>query len=1207
MKKFFLIIGILFLALLAAAEFTVRSEAFGERIRPFIAGPLRDILGADARIGHVRANFLPPYLEVRDVTVPDAQGRETLYVRKATVYLNPVPLLLKKIRLPSITLLQPRIYAERAADGTSNILPLAERIKENLAGARGAPSGYRVLLRTITVRNGEIRLADAATDSRLAITGLNLSARINVAGDRVGVKIRPAPVRLATPAHPAITGFLKASAEYDRGRLRLDFIELKADDAWASVSGDVSPLPDAVLDLKGRIVSGPRMLGKLAAFLKAAPKQKGPRFEASVSVKGALRQPLIDGRLKHSGLFFRGVALADSVLSFRYEGGQLVLGGENWRVAREGKVLALERVKATLGYKKGVLELGDAEITAGDLAVRMQGVVDPESGLNVSLSAESSGEGRTLSSLTLGQLSGRAALGGRLSGDPAAPFFDGTLNAGPLTARKIRFDDVHGRVTYGHGKIALTTVDIRRGSSRYRLDGSLDLRGPEPVYSARLGVIQSDVVSIVAMFYKPLPLILSASGELTFRGTAHDYSGSGRLSLEAGSAYGETFTRGELVASLTTGRISFPRVAAYKKKGTVSATGWIGFDGAYAADLECRDLELAAVDRLAELPLDGLLSLNLHSSGTFTMPAAQASLEVEDLGVRGARLGRLRASAGLRDAQLELNAGLLEDAARLSAHWQLRAPYAWTAEAKIRTGAVNPLSLLGNKGLADRVNLIADGAVTARGEGLALSSLRGEAVFQRIGLVIGEYRIDNESDAVFDLEGGGISVRSLRFSGPGTKLSISGSARIPGRVDLTVNGAANLPLLKLFFREVEHAAGTVDMKLTVRDDWSNPEAAGELRLRGGEIKMKDIPQKFTALNGTFSFAQGRIVTESLTGEMGGGTLGVSGWVQLSGFALRAFSVKTSVDNVTVRYPEGLISTLSGDLYYDGDPAEQTLSGDVVVKRARYDKRIEWKSMLVDLGRGLYQKKKTDIGWIGNTLVNVRFHGADNILFQNNLANVPLEVDLFLRGTVNHPQLLGRIEARKGSVYLRKNDFRILYAAIDFVDPNRMNPVLDIQAETQVREYQIRLAVTGTAERASVTFISDPALNDTDILSLLALGKKGSELIGKETTVGVGEAASFATGQFQDIFERRARSLTGLDRFQVDPYVGQSDTSVPRVTVGKEVVQNKLFVTYSSNVGAAIPEQVFRVEYILNKHFSLVGERNELGNTGGDIKYRFEFD
>ena len=61
--------------------------------------------------------------------------------------------------------------------------------------------------------------------------------------------------------------------------------------------------------------------------------------------------------------------------------------------------------------------------------------------------------------------------------------------------------------------------------------------------------------------------------------------------------------------------------------------------------------------------------------------------------------------------------------------------------------------------------------------------------------------------------------------------------------------------------------------------------------------------------------------------------------------------------MTTRYPEGLASTLSGELSYDGDAAEQSLSGEVQIKRARYDKRVEWKSMLVDMSRGFYQRKK----------------------------------------------------------------------------------------------------------------------------------------------------------------------------------------------------------------------------------------------------------
>ena len=102
--------------------------------------------------------------------------------------------------------------------------------------------------------------------------------------------------------------------------------------------------------------------------------------------------------------------------------------------------------------------------------------------------------------------------------------------------------------------------------------------------------------------------------------------------------------------------------------------------------------------------------------------------------------------------------------------------------------------------------------------------------------------------------------------------------------------------------------------------------------------------------------------------------------------------------------------------------------------------------------------------------------------------MPLDVDIFLRGTVNRLQLLGRIEARNGSVYFRQNEFKIIHASVDFVDPNRVNPVLDIQAEIQVRDYLVRLAVSGTADRAVVTLLSDPQLPDSDILALLALGK-----------------------------------------------------------------------------------------------------------------------
>jgi hypothetical protein len=1207
-KKTLIVIAIILVAVLAAAEFYVQSGAFADRVRASVVGPLKEILGPRAEIGSVRANFIPPYLEVRDISLLDAKDRQAIAVRKVTIYINPLPLLFKKIRLPLITVLEPRIQAERGHDGAINLTPILDRITSQIAQSSSkAPSGYSLMLRTISIRKARLEFKDETSSIRVGVTGLTMSARANLANDRFHVTIRSSEVRVSAPAYPELAGTLKASADYDHGHMHLDSAELKSRDASILLSGDVGPLPEAALDLRAKLRSGPQTINRLTDLLKPSAKQKGSRVEASVIIKGKASDPHIDGNFRFSDFSFRGVTLQEAALTIQYRDHELKLGGEKWLLVKSTRALQIDSITATLGYRQGGLDVRPFEVKAGDLVVHMEGRADPSTGFAMTLSVASSG-GQTLSILTSVPVEGKASLDGNLSGSLTAPVFEGTVMAGPVTVRHVLFNNVRGDIEYREKKIKISSVHIHQQSSRYTFEGMVDFKDREPAYTARLHVLQSDVVGIVALFYKPIPLKMTATGVLSFLGSGPNYySGNGYLAFDAGSAYGESFSRGTIAATLTAGKIAFPQVTFYKGKGMIKGTGWIGFNGTYSADLECRDVNLTAIDHLSGIAVGGDSMLSIHSSGSFSAPTVKASLDVRDLTFRRMTLGSMHAEADIKDGLMNLSADLSEDRAHLLARWELRKPYAWSTEAKIDIDGIDPLLLFGEKNDSGKMRFLAKGSINGQGKGMDLSSVKGEAVFHSVGIIIGDYRIDNESDANISLANGRVIVKSLNFAGPGTRISIAGATRLFSDVDVTFTGNANLSLMKLMYREVEHAAGAAEVKLTIKDKWDSPDVAGVLRLQNGEIKIKDIPQKFMALNGTMTFTQGKIVTDSLTGEMGGGTLGMSGWAQLAGFSLLNFSARATVDNVTVRYPEGLTSTLSGNLYYDGDASTQALSGDITIKHARYDKTIEWKSMMVDIGKGLYQRKKTDVGWIGDTQVNIRFHGAESIVFQNNLAKMQLDVDMFLRGTVNHPQLLGRIEARKGTVYFRKNEFKILSASADFIDPNRMNPVLDIQAETQVREYLIRLAVTGTADRASVTLVSDPPLIDTDILSMLALGKRGTELKGKETGVGVGEAASFATGQFQDVFERRARGLTGLDRFQIDPYVGKSDISVPRVTVGKELVQNKLYFTYSSNVGTTAPEQIFRIEYILNKHFSLVGERNdEMKNNGADIKYRFEF-
>ena len=103
--------------LVIALDYYVQSDAFSARIRPFIISPLQEMLGPGARIGWIKANAIPLYVEVRDIFIPDELSGDTVQVRKVRVYINPFALLLSRISLPTITLLEPRISSTRSTTG----------------------------------------------------------------------------------------------------------------------------------------------------------------------------------------------------------------------------------------------------------------------------------------------------------------------------------------------------------------------------------------------------------------------------------------------------------------------------------------------------------------------------------------------------------------------------------------------------------------------------------------------------------------------------------------------------------------------------------------------------------------------------------------------------------------------------------------------------------------------------------------------------------------------------------------------------------------------------------------------------------------------------------------------------------------------------------------------------------------------------------
>src|SRR5713226_4656971 len=163
-------------------------------------------------------------------------------------------------------------------------------------------------------------------------------------------------------------------------------------------------------------------------------------------------------------------------------------------------------------------------------------------------------------------------------------------------------------------------------------------------------------------------------------------------------------------------------------------------------------------------------------------------------------------------------------------------------------------------------------------------------------------------------------------------------------------------------------------------------------------------------------------------------------------------------------PEALQTEVDLDLTLAAEKGALSLSGDVTVLGGAYREPI---SLATGVMQAL-QSSPTTIqldtpSAIDAMALDVRLTTAEDIVVDNNYAQLGLAADVRIRGTVATPILAGRAEAREGGrIFLGGNVYQIVGSgAIDFANPTRIEPDLAITALTRVAGYNITLNLMGT--------------------------------------------------------------------------------------------------------------------------------------------------
>ena len=396
---------------------------------------------------------------------------------------------------------------------------------------------------------------------------------------------------------------------------------------------------------------------------------------------------------------------------------------------------------------------------------------------------------------------------------------------------------------------------------------------------------------------------------------------------------------------------------------------------------------------------------------------------------------------------------------------------------------------------------------------------------------------------------------------------------------------------------------------------AQPRTLGTLELEGAGLRVRGFPHGVEDVRGRVRFSESAAELEGVEGSLAGGRVTIEGEAAYAQGRLASYDIRPVGRGMALRYPEGTRSLLDAQLRLFGDATRQWITGTVDVRQALYTRRYDVASEL--LGGAHHVLPPADAAsFAEGALLDLHVRAPGTLRIDNNLATLVARADLQVQGTTRAPVITGRAEIERGRLYFQGRTYVVQRGTLDFVNPQRLDPLFDIEAETRIRSYRVTLRLSGTLERVTPTLTSDPPLSSLQILALLA-GQDESEVANLTQTqarekqgllAGTG-AATLAAGRLSESvgLEREAERLFGLNRFSIDPSLlrGTGTPPTARVTVGKRLTPD-LNVLYSQDVRNQ-EERILAIEYNLTDRFSLLLTRTDPGTAKTGVEKGWAFD
>ncbi len=799
---------------------------------------------------------------------------------------------------------------------------------------------------------------------------------------------------------------------------------------------------------------------------------------------------------------------------------------------------------------------------------------------------------------------GQLLVDGTLKGDFTRPFFEGSIS-GEFEHAGFH-PSANGTVSFENDVLRVSNMKIvsRRVSVELQLLADFKKKA---ISDGRLVLSTNDLSVVSAIVRGFEDLTGKMVFELNVGGPFDDPYGGAHLFLSDVRLYGEEIKSAEFDFTIANYCINATRGMLATGRGALNITGLYEWKKKnFALDVKGDPISIRPPEALGTdtLPISGKMAFDMTFSGSVDNPKGSGRIHFRNVVYDSVMFGDHHLDFALVDTLMTVSLTNEAKTSSILGSVSIFGTYPYDATLK--------LSHFEFDRYLSRATGFITGEVSVSGHIANPAATLAEARIDTIFLKHDHGGIQNLTPVVIHLMEGVLDLHPTELSVAGEKLFLQGSMPLDlrtGRVDLWARSSMiELSSIAHLLPGGPRLEGDVQFDIRFQGKPRALDIDGWLSMRDVRFETKHV--LIDSVECMVGLKNGVVTVEICRGRMNEGRFDVSGFANLSWGGVDTILLVSDLKRVVFADKNFGRVVLSAEMQLSGRNDSLRIDGEIVVNEGIYDAPMRLQTvigMLTAANRPVPEQSEM----FKRIYCDVGISIPESVKIANNVATLAAKADLEVKGYLSRPNAYGTITGiGEGSIQYLGKKFAIVNAVIQFDDPYKIDPVIDLAATTSVAaedgDYDIYLVLNGTVTTWQLQLSSNPPLLEQDIVSLLLIGqRRPAEVTGIVKDVDLkGKAKDYALDAIRHGIEKTTQEVLGLDKFTLSGDL--SDPSTVRIGVEKNIIKGFNLI-YSTGVESWELYQI-GASYDLTDYMSLLTLHDQENlNTSVDLDLHLEIE